>query len=145
MATAAFKGSKSKLKLGTGSPATYSDVFEVVSFGEFGARSDLIEATHWESAAKEYIGGLPDGMEVTVQVNYKPGEASHEALRLAQKDGLARPFQLILPPDTADSARYDFDGIVLQQTFGPVTPNEVVHGNFSIKITGDIVGPVLTP
>jgi hypothetical protein len=141
MATDAFKGSKSKLKLGTGSPATFADVFEVTSFGEFGQESELIEATHLESDAMEFIGGLPNGIEVPVTVNYKPTDTSHEGLIAAQQDGLLRWFQFQLPP-VAGALTFTFQGVVRRWTIGPTTPNEVVHANFAIKLSGTITGPV---
>jgi len=142
MTTTAFKGSLSQFKIGDGaSPEVFSTVYEVVSFGELGQDNDLIEATHLQSTAKEYIGGLPDGIEVPVVVNYKPTDTTHAALIAATVAGTAKNFKLTLPSG-GGSLTFSFSGIVKGWRAGPIAPNEVVHASFTLKLTGAITGPV---
>jgi hypothetical protein len=138
MASTAFKGAGSILRLGTGSPPVYSAVYEVVTIGGFGQRSDLIEVTHLGSVRKEYIGGLPDGIEFPLTVNYKPTDPTHAALKTAADDGLPRSFQLELPP-AADGYMFTFGGVVISFELPTITANEVVQASFSVKITGEIL------
>lgn len=63
-----------------GSPA-YSTVPEVISISGLGASNDLIDATHFGSAgSREYIGGLADGTEITLECNYIGANAIQETM-----------------------------------------------------------------
>ena len=140
MATTAFKGAGTLLKLGEGSPPVYSAVYEVVTIGGFGQMADLLEVTHLQSSRKEYIGGLPDGQEFPVTVNYNPTDPSHVALKEAADDGLSRAFELQLPPG-GGSMKFNFGAVVRGWNFPTITANEAMQAEFTLKISGDIIGP----
>lgn len=141
MSTEAWKGSQTLLKLGNAaSPEVFSTIFEVASIGEFGQESPLLNATHMQSTAEEYILGLPDGVEFQVVVNYKPTDTSHAALLAAQSAGTARNFELVLPSG-ASSRKFVFSALVRGWRL-PLSPNEVGKMTFTLKISGAIVGPI---
>jgi hypothetical protein len=141
MATTAFKGQGTLLKMGEGSPPTYTTVYEVVSIGGFGQMADLIEVTHLESTRKEYIGGLPDGVQFPMIVNYNPTNPTHVDLKAAADDGLAHPFQLQMPSG-GGSLTFTFGAVVMGWQFPSITANEAYQAEFTLKISGDIIGPV---
>ena len=80
MATSAFIGA-GNVTFGvatSASPASYDLLPEVISISGVGQTNDLVDATHFDSTAREYIGGLADGSEVTVECNYVQGNAVQE-------------------------------------------------------------------
>ena len=61
-----------KLKKGSGaSPQVYADIEEVVSVGSLGTVGEDIDVTNFDSTdgQKEFIAGLAEGNEVTVECN----------------------------------------------------------------------------
>lgn len=61
-----------KLKLGNdASPQVYSDIEEVISVGALGTIGEDLDVTNFDSAAgqREFIAGLSEGNEVTVECN----------------------------------------------------------------------------
>lgn len=61
-------------------PTTVSAIPNVVDIGEFGPQADDIDITSFDSAAKEYLTGLADNGELTLQLNLDPGNAVHRLL-----------------------------------------------------------------
>jgi len=64
--TAAFKGGLTFYRGTSGSPA-YAAIEEVRSLSGFGKTNPLLDATSHDSTAMEYIAGLSDGQEITVE------------------------------------------------------------------------------
>jgi len=60
------------------SPASYDNLPEVISISGVGATNALVDATHFDSTAREYIAGLADGSEVTVESNFVQNNAVQE-------------------------------------------------------------------
>jgi len=72
MTTEAFVGNVFLHRGKTGSPAEYERVCQVFSIGGLGATNALIDATTFCSGgSREYIGGLADGAEMTLELNYE--------------------------------------------------------------------------
>jgi hypothetical protein len=141
MTTTAFKGSLSQLKIGDGaSPEVFTTVFEVTNIGEFGQENDLIEVTHMQSTAKEYIYGLPDGRRLSISVNYNPTNATHVALLAAQAAGTTRNMKLTLPPG-GGSLTFSFAALIISWSL-PLGPNVAGVMTFDLKLSGAITGPV---
>jgi hypothetical protein len=64
----------------SGSPIIFVDVPEVISISGLGQTNDLVDATHFGSGgSREYIGGLADGEEVTIECNFVANSAQQEA------------------------------------------------------------------
>ena len=76
MTTNAFVG-EIYLYRGDGSPATYTKVCQVFSISGVGQTNALVDATTFCSAgSREYVGGLADGTEITVEANYESAAMS---------------------------------------------------------------------
>lgn len=70
MATNAFLGGITFARKNTAvSPATYPVLEEVIDLPSIGETAPLVRATHFQSTSEEYIAGLADGDEFTVQCN----------------------------------------------------------------------------
>lgn len=141
MSTLAFLGSQSLLQLGNGaSPEVFTTIAEVTSIGDFGQENDLIEATHMQSTAKEYIYGLSDGVELPVVVNYIPANAQHVAALAAQAAKTTKNFKLVMPTG-GGSLTFSFAALIKGWKL-PFAPNEIVSLNLGLKISGAITGPI---
>lgn len=69
MTTASFKGGLA-VKYGDGaSPEVFTAIEEVQNLSGLGKTNPLIDVTHHASTAREYIAGLPDGQELTIECN----------------------------------------------------------------------------
>lgn len=79
MSTNARIGHGVLFKVGNGaSPEVFTTVAEVTSITPPGMSRDAIDATHEESPEgwREFIGGLKDGGEVSLELNFVPGSAT---------------------------------------------------------------------
>ena len=63
-----------------GSPTQVLKIGNVSDIGDFGPQADDIETTNLDSTAKEYLTGLPDNGEATLQINQNFQNASHALL-----------------------------------------------------------------
>lgn len=142
MATSAFLGSQTLLKLGDGaSPEVFTTIGEVVNIGPIAQRKDLVEVTHMLSTAKEFIGGLSDGQEIAITMNFLPTNTQQLALLTAAASiTAAKNFKYTMPTG-GGSLTFSFSALVLGTGVGPTTPNTATQLTAGLKITGAITGP----
>lgn len=69
--------------------ATFAKVGEVTNIGAPSGEAADIDTTHLESAAKEYLVGLPDEGNIEIAMNAIAGDAGHDEL-IAAKDDQSR-------------------------------------------------------
>jgi predicted secreted protein len=64
------------------SPATYDTLAEVTNITPPGRAKDAVEATHTQSPSRyrEYISGLRDGGECSIELNFVPGGTDFDKL-----------------------------------------------------------------
>jgi hypothetical protein len=127
-----------KLALGTNaSPSVLTDLEEVLDVSELGLTNELQEVTNWDSPAgtKEFIAGLAEGDEFTVECNYISTAGSHQrAVRAAQ--GQTLPFRLTY---TASSPNNVFTGDCVYLGYKMVpSQTEQSKVQYTFKISGDI-------
>lgn len=72
-----------------------------------------VEATHYESPgrAREFIPGLSDAGEITVELNWVPGDATDKLIAAAKADGKVRTMRVVTPPDDTQQM-YSFPGFI---------------------------------
>jgi xanthine/CO dehydrogenase XdhC/CoxF family maturation factor len=68
--------------------------------------TDEVEATHLNSPGrrKEFLAGLIDGGEVTINLNYVPGAATDLLLTAAKEAGTTRKVRFVIPDDSGTGA-----------------------------------------
>jgi len=90
---------------GTGITWNAVAVVEVNTVGDIDLTSDDIEVTHYTSddGYKEYIQGLRDGGEVTVEGNFVPTDAGQASLITDFEAGTKRTFVVTLPNAAAST------------------------------------------
>jgi predicted secreted protein len=138
MATSANISKFKFKKATTGSPATYNDVEEVMSISGVGKNNELVDVTNFDSPAgtKEYIAGLADGSEISVECNYVPA-ATHQAAMISSVDaGETINFQVSYTGSSPDET-WSFAGVCLGWELQP-SPTEQNKIVFTVKISGDI-------
>lgn len=92
-----------------GSPATYTGILEIRSISPPDIERDMIEVTHNESPGgwKEFLGGMIDGGEVGIELNFLPGNATHKDMlaNLVQQTvaNVFRPYRIVFPDYGASS------------------------------------------
>jgi hypothetical protein len=94
------------VKLGdSGSPETFTTIAELGDVGgpNFSTDTDEVTTHASPSGHKEYVLTLIDSGEVTFNLNFLPGNASHSVvsgLLFAWKNRLAKNFQMVFPDST---------------------------------------------
>ena len=81
---------------------TIKKIPNVVDIGEFGPQADDIDVTNFDSVAKEYLTGLPDNGELTLQINLDTTNAVHQLLSAQAGTGTRFQFAVCLSEGTAD-------------------------------------------
>lgn len=127
-----------KFRMGDGaSSETFADIEEAFSISGVGKTREQVDVTNFDSAGnREYIGGLADGNEVTVECNYIPGATQQEALIAAVEAGANRNFQVAYTAESPEET-WSFAGSPLAWVINPSVDgrNSI---SFTVKISGDI-------
>ena len=140
MATKAYKGSQTLLQVETGSPLAFTTVEEIRTISGLGVSNETLEVTHMLSLAKEYIPGLPDGIEMSFSCNYIPDSPTQLDLIDAVNTGLQKDFKYTTPPaSSGGGVAHAFTLAMLGWNLPTTNPNEPVLIEFRGKISGEIV------
>jgi PDZ domain-containing secreted protein len=140
MTTLAFKGGLT-FKVGDGAgPEVFTTLEEVKSVSGFGKTNELVDVTNFSSAnnTKEYISGLADGAEITVECNRRNTTATVQNQLIDDVDDQESARNIrITWTDGTTSKQYDFAVVCLSYTYGPsiADANKITY---TLKITGDI-------
>ena len=120
----------------------WQTIAEIRTISGFGGERDMIDVTNMSSPGgwKEFIGAFIDGLEVQIECNYLPGDATHQAMlaNLVQQNlTLAnKTYQILFP----DSEAIGFIG-----KFKGAKPSGSTTTALSITATLKITGPVTFP
>lgn len=131
--------SQFKIKLGdAASPEVFTAIEEVLSISGFGKTNELIDVTNFDSPnqTKEYIAGLADGAEITIEANYVPSATQQDNLKSAVDSGATRNFQVVYTGSSPDET-FSFAAVCLSWELVP-SPTEQNRRQYTLKITGDI-------
>lgn len=99
MATNASIGYGSKYAIYDDDTAEFVELGEVVSIEGGSDDTDLVDVTHMQSPdrRREYIGGLIDGGEITVELNFVANDFTHKLLREQQIAGTPSEHKVTFP------------------------------------------------
>lgn len=123
-----------KAEIGNGgSPLTYLEIKEITSFNGFDGQAAEIDVTHLQSTAKEFLMGLQDFGNFSLEVNYLSADPGQQAMRAGKQSRDIQDFRLTF----SDGSQVTFQGYV---TSAPVSGgvDAKVDGSFTIRITGDV-------
>lgn len=118
----------------SGTPTTVAELTKISAPDQ---TRDVIEATHMESpsGAKEYIKGLFDAGEVSIEGNYT-SVASQDALRTDFVLGTLQAFTITIP--LASTETWAFNAIITKYGLGELDPNGKVTFKATLKISSII-------
>jgi len=121
-------------EIGNGdSPLTYTEIKEVKTFTAFDGSAAEIDVTNLQSTAKEFRLGLQDNGNLSLDLNYLPGDAGQDLVRGAKASREIQDFKLTY----SDATISTFQAFVASAPrSGGV--DAVVETNFTIRISGDV-------
>lgn len=145
MTTNAFVGGVYLWRGDGGSPQTFTRVCQLFGISGLGETNALIDATTFCSdGSAEYIGGLKDGAEMTLELNYEtvlPDAAVIDEMIRDVKNRATRSFELRAHGDIDNPATvlqtFHLDALALSWTLNP-SPTAKNAISFGCKITGDV-------
>ena len=135
--TDAFIGGLAVKRGDGGGPEAFTVIEEVTGLGGFGSTNPLIDVTSHDSTAREYIAGLADGSELSIECNRIHTAANVQDDLIADVIAkVTRNFQITLT-DGSVNKTYDFAGVCLSQIITPSFDDKNTIA-FTVKITGAI-------
>lgn len=105
MATIAKLSNGSLLKVGDGAgPEVFTTIPEVMRLSGPAVRFDLLDVSSHDTVGlfREFIPGFSDGDAINSDINWRPGNAIHKAVRIDAYAATRRNFKIVYP-DTADN------------------------------------------
>lgn len=137
MATNADIGHGSSFAYGDGaSPELFTAIAEVTSITPPSDNIDIIDATHMASPnnTREYIQGLVDPGEASIEMNFTPGAGGDTAIQSIRSAGGTRNYQITFPSGTT----WTFAGILTG--YEPAVPvDDKMTATVTFKVTGSYV------
>jgi hypothetical protein len=96
---------------GTATSVTFTQVNNVHDFSGFDGSASELDRTNLSSTAKEFILGLVDPGQFTINMDMDMNDPGQAALRAKQQSGVISNFKLVLPGVVANLT-YTFTGFV---------------------------------
>lgn len=121
---------------GTATPTTWTTVNNVASYTGFDGSASELDKTNLSSTAKEYMLGLVDPGQFSMELHTDLNDAGQAALRSKQQSGAISNFKLVLP-GVVSNLTYTFTGYVKKftQTGGV---DQVVKSSCDVRISGPV-------
>lgn len=120
------------------SPLAFTQVPECLDIPPIVQSVEFVEATNQDSEdrTREYIPGLVDVEELTIQANYIADSAVHAAIFAMPRAGVKRRWRII-ETTASPNVQYDFEAFVSSASVAmPVAEKKVFE--FGLRITGPI-------
>jgi len=116
-----------------GSPASYTEIKEVVSYNLFDGQASEIDTTHLRSTAKEFLMGLQDFGTGSVDCNYLPDDPGQNMARAAKANRDRHYFKLT----QSDGSIASFQGYIISASMSGGVDAKV-DTTFNLRVTGDV-------
>lgn len=133
-ATTAVSGFGTLLKLKSGTSTT--TIAEVQSVTGPGLSRDTYDVTHMESPSgyREFVGGLVDGGEVSIDLNFLPPNSTQTTLR-GLITSTAQTWNLVFP----DASTTTWTMVAFVTAFEPTAPHDdAMSASATLKLTGPV-------
>lgn len=121
-----------------GATTPFTKLAQILSVDGPSSTVDSVETTNLDSERREFRPGLPDGGELSLDLEFDPGDTGHVFLRGAADAPDTYSFQVsypTLPKATLDTAL----GFVTEFAPKSGAPGEKITASCKIKITGAVV------
>lgn len=129
----------------TAGAAALTKLAEVTSVGFPNEQVAEVEVTHYESAnrTREFIPGLNDAGEITIELNWIPGSETDALIQAAKSDGKVRMMRIATPADD-DAQMYTFPGFV--RGYERTAPmDDKMVATVTIRVAGAVIQADATP
>jgi predicted secreted protein len=120
---------------------TYETIANVTNIGGPERTREIIDVTAHDSPGgwMEFLGGLKDGGEISLDINYDPAESTHD-IDDDFDDDVPRNYRIVILPDTDDEHTWQIKGIM--NNVGDEFPyDDKMARSVTIKVSGK---PILT-
>ena len=135
--SSAFKGGLS-VKAGDGaSPEVFSLIEEVTDLGGLGVTNGLIDVTNHDSTAMEYIAGLADGSDLSIECNRIQTASNVQDDVIAQIIAGSTDNYEITLTDGSNAVVYTFAAVGISYSVTPAV-NDKATLSLGLKISGSI-------
>ncbi len=114
----------------------FTAISEVLSMSGLGKTNPLVEVTNFDSTGREYIAGLADGTEISLECNYLPADTQQQALVADVDAGTVRNFEILITDGTTPLT-YSFAVTPLSWVINPSFDDKNTL-TFTLKISGAI-------
>ena len=133
--TSAVLGLGTTLQVGDGaSPQVYTTIAEVLTMSGPSLTAEDIEVTNFDSTAKEYISGVPDGGSVNFELNWISG-TQQKQLRDDVDAGTSRNYMITFPTSPNTTAVFEARCTEFSMS---TEPNAQVRASANLKISGSV-------
>ena len=115
------------------SGGTFATVGQVLDLTPPNVSRDTVEVTHSKSTERwrEFIGGLKDAGEASLEINFDPADATTTAFLNDINTDTAGYYKIVFP----DATEWGF--AALATNFDPGAPiDDKMTGTFTVKLTG---------
>lgn len=134
---AKFSSWGAQLKIGDGGGVeVFTTIAQVRDIGGPSLSMDTLDVTTHDSADawREFVGGLKDGGEVSMELVYDPDSVTQTALRVDLDSRVRRNFKLVFPDLT--STEWAFTATITQ--FEPsANVEDELSASVTLKVTGE--------
>ena len=123
------------------SSEAFSHVPGLTEISGVGQDNALVDATDFDSTAKEYILGLPDGVEINLTFNDDIKAATSGTLDALINDvnnRVKRNFRVEISDAASNKIRYSFAAVCLSWKKQPVIDGGTNKVAITLKVSGDI-------
>jgi predicted secreted protein len=114
-----------------------TELSEILAVALPNSQVEDVEATHMKSAnrRREFVAGLIDDGEGTIEMNYVPGSATDILIRAALTDGVTRDYKVVLP--VADGSTWEVTGDCIVKGYERNVPiDDRMTATLTIRFTG---------
>jgi len=137
MTTAAMHTKGVALKRGDGAGTeVFTLIAEITSFTGPTETAKQIDVTSFDSTSREFIGGLRDGGEISIEFNFVGKNAQQQGLRSDLANRVKRNFKLLLTDDPTTPTQVAFAAVLTSFSVKGGVDAAVV-GSASMKLSGD--------
>jgi hypothetical protein len=127
------KGAQLQMSDGSATPV-FTAIANVTNISGPGITVPIAEATSLDDDWAEKLAGIPDGGQVTLDINYDPGAATHDASTgVLSEIGAEQDFKIVFP----DSGATEWDFTAIVAGFQPgMSMQDKVTGSVTLEVTG---------
>jgi hypothetical protein len=119
---------------GTATPVTWTAIGNLKSFSGFDGQASELDRTNLNSLAKEFVLGLVDYGQFSVDFDYDYTDAGQAAILAAQSSGLIKTIKLTLP----DTHTATFTAFVKRDPIAGGVDQIVKRTGVTLRISGTI-------